>query len=120
MLYACTTGTFLAGPALHADIGDRIRRATGIPGITTVTAALEALHTLGAKRVFMVTPYPARINDKEVEFLAYRGITVRVGTPSFTRTAGRTCAAARWRRPSSCATRAGSRVRTLSISAART
>ena len=76
MLYACTTGTFLAGHALHADMGERIRRATGIPGITTATAALEALHTLGARRVFMVTPYPAHINDQEVEFLAYHGITV--------------------------------------------
>jgi hypothetical protein len=76
MLYACRTGTFLGGPALHADIGDRIRRVTDIPGITAATATLEALYTLGAKRVFMVTPYPARINDKEVEFLAYYGITV--------------------------------------------
>ncbi|GEP57811.1 maleate cis-trans isomerase family protein [Reyranella soli] len=76
MLYACTTGTFLAGHALHADMGERIRRATGIPGITTATAALEALYTLGARRVFMVTPYPAHINDQEVEFFAYHGITV--------------------------------------------
>lgn len=57
-------------------MGDRIRRETGIPGITTATAVLEALHTLGAKRVFMVTPYPAHINDQEVEFLADHDITV--------------------------------------------
>jgi maleate isomerase len=76
MLYACTTGTFLAGPALHADMAARIRRATGIPGITTATAALEALHTLGARRVFMVTPYPAHINELEVAFLAHHGIAV--------------------------------------------
>lgn len=76
MLYGCMTGTFLAGHALHADMGDRIRRVTGIPGITTATAVLEALHTLRAKRVFMVSPYPAHINEQEVEFLAYHGITV--------------------------------------------
>lgn len=76
MLYACTTGTFLAGPDKHAEMGDRIRRETGIPGITTATAVLEALHTLRARRVFMVTPYPAHINDQEVAFLAHHGITV--------------------------------------------
>ncbi|MGZ5903810.1 MAG: maleate cis-trans isomerase family protein [Reyranella sp.] len=76
MLYACTTGTFLAGPSRHAEMGERIQRATGVPGITTATAVLEALHTLQAKRVFMVTPYPAAINEQEVEFLAYHGITV--------------------------------------------
>lgn len=76
MLYACMTGTFLAGHARHADMGERIRRATGIPGITTATAVLEAIHTLGARRVFMVTPYPAHINEQEVEFLAHHGVTV--------------------------------------------
>ena len=76
MLYACMTGTFLAGHARHADMGERIRRTTGIPAITTATAVLEALHALGAKRVFMVTPYPAHINEQEVDFLAHHGITV--------------------------------------------
>jgi maleate isomerase len=76
MLYACMTGTFLAGHALHGDMGDRIRHETGIPGITTATAVLEALHTLRAKRVFMVTPYPDFINNQEIEFLAFHGITV--------------------------------------------
>jgi maleate isomerase len=76
MLYACMTGTFLAGHARHADMAERIRCATGIPGITTATAVLEALHALRAKRVFMVSPYPAHINEQEVEFLAYHGIRV--------------------------------------------
>lgn len=76
ILYACMTGTFLAGHALHADMGDRIRSATGISGITTATAVLEALHAIGAKRVFMVSPYPSHINEQKVEFLAYHGITV--------------------------------------------
>ena len=76
ILYACMTGTFLAGHALHADMGERIHNATGILGITTATAVLEALHAIGAKRVFMVSPYPSHINEQEVEFLAYHGITV--------------------------------------------
>lgn len=76
MLYACMIGTFLAGHSRHADLGECIRRTTGIPGVTTATAVLEALRALRAKRVFMVTPYPAHINEQEVEFLAYHGITV--------------------------------------------
>jgi maleate isomerase len=63
-------------PRTARAMGDRIRHATGIPGITTATAVLQALHALRAKRVFMVTPYPACINEQEVEFLAYHGITV--------------------------------------------
>lgn len=76
ILYACMTGTFLAGHARHAEMGDKILVETGIPGITTATAVLEALRTLGAKRVFMVTPYPKNINEQEIQFLNYHGIDV--------------------------------------------
>ena len=76
ILYACTTATFLAGHASHTDMSERIFAATGIPGITTATAVIEALRAIRARRVFMVTPYPAHINEQEVEFLAYHGVTV--------------------------------------------
>jgi maleate isomerase len=76
MLYACMTGTFLAGHARHAEMGERIREATGIFGITTATAVLEALRAVRARRIFMVTPYPDHINQQEVQFLAYHGFTV--------------------------------------------
>jgi maleate isomerase len=76
MLYACMTGTFLAGHGQHADMGERILQATGIPGITTATAVLDALRALRATRVFMVTPYPHHINEQEVAFLAYHGVRV--------------------------------------------
>jgi maleate isomerase len=76
ILYACTTATFLAGHASHAEMSELIFAATGIPGITTATAVIEALRAIRARRVFMVTPYPAHINEQEVEFLAYHGITV--------------------------------------------
>ncbi len=76
ILYACTSGTFLSGPGKHAELGDKIREITGIPGITTSTAVLEALQTLGAKRVFMATPYPENINEHEIAFLEHNGIEV--------------------------------------------
>jgi maleate isomerase len=76
ILYACMSGTFLAGNARHAEMGARIRQETGIPGITTATAVLDALRELTAKRIFMITPYPNHINDQEAQFLAHHGIEV--------------------------------------------
>lgn len=76
ILYACTSGTFLSGPAKHGELGEKIRAATGVPGITTSTAVLEALRALSAGRVFMATPYPKDINEHEIEFLEYHGIQV--------------------------------------------
>lgn len=76
MLYCCTAATFMAGGGNDRSASDRIRAATGLPGITTSSAVVSALRTLGLKRVFMISPYPDDILAGAVSFLAHYGITV--------------------------------------------
>lgn len=76
ILYACTSGSFLEGVGNEARIAERITALTGIPAVTTSTAVVEALQTVGARRVFMVTPYPEEVNEHEFAFLAHYGFEV--------------------------------------------
>ncbi len=76
MVYACTSGSFLDGLGNEARIADYITEITGVPAVTTSTAVIEALRALGARTVFMVTPYPDDVNEHEVAFLAHHGIAV--------------------------------------------
>lgn len=76
IVYACTSGSFLSGPGREDEIGEMIERWTGLPACTTSTAVIRGLSALGAKRVYMLTPYPRDIHAREIEFLGYRGIAV--------------------------------------------
>ena len=76
ILYACTSGSFLSGPGREDEIGEMIRGWTGIPAYTTSSSVIKGLRALGAKRVFMLTPYPDDIHAQEIEFLKFRGIAV--------------------------------------------
>jgi maleate isomerase len=76
IVYACTSGSFLSGPGREDDIGESIKRWTGIPACTTSSAVIMGLKALQAKRVFMLTPYPDDIHAHEIEFLQFRGIEV--------------------------------------------
>jgi maleate isomerase len=76
LVYGCTSGSFLDGFGNESAIADRITALTGIPAVTTSTAVLEALQAVGARRIFMVTPYPDAVNDHEIGFLAHHGFEV--------------------------------------------
>ena len=76
ILYACTSGSFVMGPGHDKALADDIMSYTGIPAYTTSTAVIMALEELGAKRVFMVTPYIDEVNAHEIAFFAHHGIKV--------------------------------------------
>lgn len=76
ILYGCTSGSFLFGIGREAEVAQRIADLTDIPAITTSTAVVNALRAVGAKRVFMITPYPDDISRHEVDFLAHHGVDV--------------------------------------------
>ncbi len=82
MVYGCTTGSLVGGPDRHRELGDRIREHTGIPGITTASAVLEAFAALGARKIFIITPYPEKLNESVIAFLAHHGYET-VGLTSF-------------------------------------
>ena len=77
MLFACTSASFLHGKGWDVQVAKSIEDASGIPATTTATAVADALEFLGAKTIFMVTPYSPEVNAREIAFLGYRGVEVR-------------------------------------------
>ena len=76
IVFACTSGSFYKGLGWDRQIGKRIRAAAGVPAVVTTTAVTEALRTLGAKRIYMITPYTEDINKTELKFFDDSGIEV--------------------------------------------
>jgi len=74
--YVCTGGSFLEGPGNEGEPARRIREATGIPGISTSIAVVEALRMLSIHKVLLVGPYPHDIMRAEVVFLEHYGFVV--------------------------------------------
>lgn len=80
ILFCCTAASFFKGYGWDKEIVRRIEEATGVPATTTSTSVAEALRAVGAKRVFMVTPYRAEINRIEVQFFKDHGVEVAHST----------------------------------------
>lgn len=80
--YACTSGSFLEGQGAEGAVARRIEAVTGVPAFTTSEAVVAGLRALGARRVFMITPYPEAVNAEEIAFLAYYHLNV-AGHDSF-------------------------------------
>jgi maleate isomerase len=76
IVYACTSASFFKGFGWDRELARRIESVTGIPALTTSTAVVEALHAMGAGKVFMITPYPDAVNQAEVRFLEANGIDI--------------------------------------------
>jgi maleate cis-trans isomerase len=73
--FHCTAVSTFA-PEMAEGIVRRIADATGLPAVATADAILAALAVLGARRVVLVTPYIAAVHEREVAFLAAKGIEV--------------------------------------------
>jgi maleate isomerase len=62
--------------AMEADIQQRIASATGLPALMTSAAIVEALKTLRARQVVLLTPYIPEVNAREAAFLSGEGLEV--------------------------------------------
>ena len=76
VVFGCTSGSCIKGVGWDKECIEQIERASGIPGLTTSTAVLEALKALGAKKICVVTPYPDETNIIEKKFLEDNGYEV--------------------------------------------
>lgn len=76
IVYGCTSGSFVSGPGKEADLADRITVLTGIPAVTTSSAILMGLKEVGARNVFLLTPYVEDVTAHEVDLLKYHGFSV--------------------------------------------
>jgi maleate isomerase len=76
ILFGCTSGSLVDGPGQEAARAERITEQTGIPAVTTSTAILEGLRAVGARRLFVVTPYPDALNAEITAWLTQHGYGV--------------------------------------------
>lgn len=76
LVFACTASSFVEGPEGELKLRRTIERKGRADVVTTSDAVREALLSLNARRISMVTPYIAGLNALEVEFLEAAGIAV--------------------------------------------
>jgi len=76
IVYGCTSGSLVGGPGFDKQIAGKIYEAAGRQAVTTATAVVEALETLGVRRVVVATPYIDEVNYEEKRFLEAQGIEV--------------------------------------------
>ncbi len=69
IIYACTTGSFIKGPGYDREVGKRIKKETGVPGISTTTAVMAALKAFNLKKIVLASPYNFKIGEREKIFL---------------------------------------------------
>ena len=72
--YACTSGSVVIGEERVKEL--LAQGAPGAKATTLVSGAIRALHTLGAKKVVVATPYLDEINVLEAEYFEKRGLEV--------------------------------------------
>ncbi len=75
--FACTSASFFKGTGSDQVIADAIVARTGVPAITTATAAVQALERFAAKRISIATPYLSLVYEAERDFFAAAGFDVR-------------------------------------------
>jgi len=71
--YGCTAGSMTV-PA--TELPEYMKSVTGCAAVTTAQALVEALRSLGAKRVAVATPYDEKLNRHEADFLHGHGFDV--------------------------------------------
>jgi maleate isomerase len=74
--FACTGSSYLFGAAREAEIVAATERAFGAPVETAALAILRALELIGARRIFVVSPYPAWLRDAGVAYWRAAGLEV--------------------------------------------
>jgi len=73
VVYACTSGSFVAGMAGERALCAAMREAAAAPAVTTSGALLDALAALDVRTVAVATPYDAPVTDRLASFLAEAG-----------------------------------------------
>ncbi len=76
VMWACTSGSFVFGPAGAAEQAAKVAVAAGVPASSTSIAFVDALRHLGVTRVAIAASYPRDVADHFVRFLAAAGLAV--------------------------------------------
>lgn len=78
--YACTSGSFVGGPAAEQALVAAMMAAGAPAALTTSGALLEALRHMGITRIATATPYTADLTVGLTTFLGESGIEVTAAT----------------------------------------
>jgi maleate cis-trans isomerase len=74
IVFHCTDTSMTQGPQGEGKILDVVKDATGIDAMATSRLVLEALQTLGMKKVVLLTPYKS--NKAVIDYLTAAGVEV--------------------------------------------
>ena len=74
IVFHCTDTSMTQGPQGEGKILDIVTEATGIGAMATSRLVLEALQTLGMKKVVLLTPYKS--NKAVIDYLTAAGVEV--------------------------------------------
>jgi len=74
IVFHCTDTSMTQGPKGEGGILDIVKEATGIEAVATSRLVLEALQTLGLKRLVLLSPYVS--NQAIIDYLVATGHTV--------------------------------------------
>jgi maleate cis-trans isomerase len=76
VMWACTSGSFVYGPAGVRRQAERLAADAGVPAASTSQSFVAALAALGLTRVAVAASYPEDVSVLFVEFLAASGVDV--------------------------------------------
>jgi len=76
VVFHCTGTAMAEGREGEAALVRRVAKDSGAAAFSTAQAIVDALKSLGMRRVVLFSPYPQATNDHEREFLAEHGIDV--------------------------------------------
>lgn len=76
VMWACTSGSFVFGPAGAANQASGVAAAVGVPASSTSIAFVDALQALGLRRVAVAASYPEDVAQHFVRFLTAGGAEV--------------------------------------------
>ena len=74
--YGCTSGSYVLGLDGDAAIIERMQAESGVPATTTSSAVVEALRTLGAQSVAVLSPHIDALNERLTAYLEACGFSV--------------------------------------------
>lgn len=74
--FACTGASYFAGVQAEQAAVVRIAAAQGVPFVTAGHAVRDAFHALGARRIGLVSPYPADLTEAAVAYFTALGFQV--------------------------------------------
>lgn len=76
IVFGCTSAGALRGNDYDTELCERITEIAGAPAVSTIASVRSAIGASGARRVGVITPYVAELNDKIKASIEADGVEV--------------------------------------------